>query len=675
MKSSFGKPWFGKPLFRSETADERGARYLAEAEKEYATSKSKSNTNYQTSAQQKESIKSIVAKEKTAYTLSGKYQKAKAAFNEAKAKHNTSRSNINIARKYQNLSAKFKVEENKVHQYLANRLANIGIPLTAKEGTYKYLNIVSNKKATYGTRNNHMGKTQLSATTNASLNDLKERERLLRHVRKDYLNAVTNKQNEKGLDILSKVEASLRLKILLKRISLKKDILKIKEEPIGDTKFGKTSIENMLYDPTSATQEAPYLTIENLLKEVRNVHDLLKMVTYEKSYIAKKISDAAKVGFGLMPAQKSAAATAAAAAASQTFATKLWKPYNDLLTLLETMYKEHLKLIVNLLNNKIVFLCNLFKAFGTHVVNMTAGGAKISLFKLITRASNATNGSHTNATNKALYSNTVPDADSNITMKNQTEVNTLLANDQDYAKIRFIFTMLLIEFGKFYSNQGYNPSKTANSMKNPTNRHSAHQEPLIDPTIIATTDIQNIKNTLKSCNISETLSIYMNVNKLRVAANAMYQFNALLNGCTAASTVNMYGRNSATPITNKVMNSSTLVDALKDLVTAAVTAAKTKITDDPMIKSYTDARTAFITAYTTTDISNPLNKTGNNSCGARGLFTPQCLEKRGNLARKAKRGKGLIRRDGKITQNNFNSIYKRATLENIDDIINNKIAN
>jgi hypothetical protein len=153
-------------------------------------------------------------------------------------------------------------------------------------------------------------------------------------------------------------------------------------------------------------------------------------------------------------------------------------------------------------------------------------------------------------------------------------------------------------------------------------------------------DIRNYKNILDTCNIPANSALRTSLDRLNVAVNAMNDFYILLKSSTYGNNINMYGRSGAT---NEVINTNALVDALKTIVTNAHTVQKGAID----VTDYTTAKQIYDTAYAITNKTNPLTETGEKSCIS-GISSPQCLEQRGNLARKASR-----------SVSKFNNEYKK----------------
>ncbi len=249
------------------------------------------------------------------------------------------------------------------HKFLANRLYNIGVkidPLT----NYQYNKFPINQS------NNIM--------------KLKEKRRLLRHIRHLYINKIkTNNPNDDGKRILSTVETALRLKILLKNIATQTALTNIKENQL---------VNNTLQDLVYPADLTNILTIKELFDDLEATYNILKMISYEIKYIDDKRTNAKYLVYT--------------------------EEYKSILNLLKTKYEKELKLRANILSNRITLLCKLFKTFGTKTFEFHNPPAVVavgppppppppprrrdlSLFKLI-NGSSPTH-AHLNVTNQALY--------------------------------------------------------------------------------------------------------------------------------------------------------------------------------------------------------------------------------------------------------------------------------
>ncbi len=587
---------------------------------------------------------------KSAFTNSQKYKKL--ANEVAKLSEKRTQAGVNA------LLNKKKLELNKLsrnyHKFLANRLHNIGIPLTQDKQNYKYSNLTNPLE---------------------TKNSLKEKRRLLRHIRHDYINRTGG--NDVGKNILSKVETSLRLKILLKEIDFEMGFIKLKEDTAAADPFvNQTTLRAVLYpaNPAGAGLQN-FLTVKDLFKDLQHTYNIVQMIKYEINYTNQKNTERNRA-LGMTYILGKTVNT-------ETKYLVFKAEYLTALGLLETKFETLYKLRASILTNRIRLLCKLFKGLGTYAFVPTApANSHISLFKFITGSTSVADAggapNHNNDTDRGLYVNGTVD---NFRFRSQVDCNAIIANNRNLATLRFIFLNLLLHFSTYYGVYNaagekispFQQDKTVNNMKTAevATRHTVLNPKVSVTAVNATNILTDLYNDM--LNYQHILLKFVDGHPLRtsfenlkVAVNAMQSIKNILNDTNVAG-VNKFGRNAAAAATNLVLDTNNLVDALNAIVAAQRVAQHDALTDAKILP-YQQARTAFTTAYSTTTRPNPLKVTGSPSCTPQTLFSKQCLEQRGNLARKAERiKKKFVKR-----YNNYNA--KIAIAVNADINNNTKLA-
>ncbi len=567
---------------------------------------------------------------KSAFTNSQKYKKLANEVALLTEKRTQAGANALLNRK--------KLELNKLtrnyHKFLANRLHNIGIKLTRDKQNYKYSNLTNPLE---------------------TKNELKKKRRLLRHIRHDYINRTgynnTTRRygNDVGRNILSKVETSLRLNILLKEIDFEMGFIKLKEvtAPPADPFENEGALRAALYpaNPAGAGLQN-FLTIKDLFKDLQHTYNIVKMIKYEINYIDTKNTQKNRA-LGMTHIFGKTVNT-------ETKYLVFKAEYLTVLRLLETKFERLYKLRASILTNRIRLLCKLFKEFGTRLFdNAAVPNTHYSLFKFINTSTSVSDhggipagaAAHNNATDRGLYINgTIV----NFAFRDQGDCNTIIANNRNLATLRFIFLNLLLHFSTYYGvynavGEKISPFQAGKSVNNMKTAVVANRHTVLNPKVSgnagnATNILTDIYNDMLTYNsilltFADNHPLRTSFQNLKVAVNAMQNMKRILDGTNVVG-INKFGRNHVA--TNLVLDTDNLLGDLNAIVTAQRLAQHDALTNAKILP-YQQARAAFTTAYSTNNKPNPLKVTGSDSCSPQTLFSKQCLQQRGNLARKAER--------------------------------------